>query len=61
MKKVKFRVTELCDSPKQNSDIQLGGEYIGEITDNGKQVYYTDTIETDWVFYVGDTCELIND
>lgn len=64
MTKVKFRVLELCDPPKQKSEMAVGNVYIGEFEQakylpKGK-VTYTDKAEADWIFYVGDTCEIVD-
>lgn len=57
---VKFRVLELVDSVKQNSELIVGNVYHGQLSADGKTVYYRDKAEVDWIFYVDDTCEIVN-
>ena len=57
-KKVKFKVLNIEDLPKYGSEVCTGAFLEGYLI-NGK-VYYTDCRDTEWIFYVGDTCEILN-
>lgn len=59
--KVNFKVTEACDIRKQGSEVAVGAILTGEIDATGHRVFYTDRADVEWIFYVGDTCEIIND
>ncbi len=56
---VKFTVTEILDSRKQGSEIELNKEFFGKLSDNGKQIFYTDKAGCEWCFWIGQTCELV--
>ncbi|NUQ82031.1 MAG: hypothetical protein HUU10_10505 [Bacteroidetes bacterium] len=58
-KQVVFRVLQLVDGPKSKSELLVGENYIGELEESGKRVFYTDMAKVDWIFYVGDTCEIV--
>lgn len=57
--KVKFKVLKIEDSRKQGSEIEIEKEFEGEISSNLKEIYFTDKANCQWIFYIGDTCELI--
>lgn len=59
MEAVRFRVLSLDDFRSHGSELVVGGEFDGEIDSSGKRVYYKDKTSDEWVFYVGDTCELL--
>ncbi|MAR57227.1 MAG: hypothetical protein CMM93_08600 [Rickettsiales bacterium] len=59
--KVTFRVTRLIDPVKQGGKVRVGGEYKGVLTESVvDRVDFTDTNGTEWVFYPGETCEIIS-
>ncbi len=58
--KVKFKVLKIEDARKQGSEVEIGAEFKGEISSNLKEIYFTDKANCEWVFYIGDTCELVN-
>lgn len=58
--KVKFRITEVTDSRKQGSEVSIGKELCGEIDENLQLIYFVDKADVEWVFYIGVTCELID-
>jgi len=60
MQAVRFRVLSIEDKRSTNSEIQVGGTYIGEANDLRNRVYYTDNAGVDWIFYVDDTCEILD-
>ncbi|NBA78595.1 hypothetical protein [Flectobacillus sp. BAB-3569] len=60
MDAVRFRVLAIEGKRSTNSDIQVGGTYVGEANDLRNRVYYTDQAGDDWIFYVDDTCEIID-
>lgn len=56
--KVKFKVLKLEDYANAGSEVCIdailyGHHYKGKI-------YYTDCTENEWIFYVNDTCEILN-
>jgi hypothetical protein len=57
--KVKFKVKEVCDSRKQGSNVSVDAVLVGFTDKSGKRVYYRDAAYIDWIFYVGDTCEIV--
>lgn len=57
--KVKFKILKIYDTRKQGSEIEIDKEFEGEISSNLKEIYFTDKANCEWVFYIGDTCELI--
>lgn len=54
---VEFKVLKLEDFPKFGSEVFVGA-YLKGLLDKDK-IYYTDCRNTDWIFYVNDTCQLI--
>ena len=58
---VKFKVTEVCDIRKQGSEVAVGNILTGEIDATGHRVFYKDRADVEWIFYVGDTCEIVPD
>ena len=57
--KVKFRVLKLEDSRSDGSEIEVGNVYTGETSRKDlDRVFYTDRTGDEWIFYVGDTCEI---
>lgn len=55
---VKFKVTEICDTRKSGSSVELNALLEGSF-DGKNSVFYNDVNGQEWVFYVGDTCELV--
>lgn len=60
MSLVKFKVISLDDARSHGSEMAVGNEYSGEMDESGSRVFYTDKANDDWVFYVGDSCEIVN-
>lgn len=60
MKKVNFMVTSFEDTRKHGSELKLNTVFRGKITPDGSQIYFTDNAECDWVFWVGDTCIIVD-
>ncbi len=58
--KVKFKITEVCDFRRQSSNVAVGAGLVGFTDKSGKRVYYKDAAYVDWIFYVGDTCEIVD-
>ena len=58
---VKFKVTEVCDITKQGSEVAVGNILKGEIENGNRRIFYTDKANCQWIFYVGDTCEIVNE
>lgn len=58
MEEVTFKVLKLVCFAKVGSEVVEGAVLVGH-TCKGK-VYYTDACLQDWIFYVGDTCKIIN-
>lgn len=56
---LKFEITRFEDSRKTLCELEINGIYYGELDESGKRVYYTDQAGVNWIFYVGDTCNLI--
>lgn len=56
-----FKITEVCDIRKQGSEIAPGKLLMGDLSACGRRIYYTDKANSQWIFYVGDTCELITE
>lgn len=61
MSKQLFKVTEVCDTRKQGSEIADGKILLGDLSPCSTKVFYKDGADTDWIFYIGDTCELITE
>ena len=56
----KFKVTEIIDKRNWGSTLEIGRTYDGTYTASNGTVYWTDPANgQEWVFWVGDTCELI--
>lgn len=56
--KVKFKVLEIMDKRNWGSSLEIGKIYTGILVKN--YVYWTDPMnEQEWVFFVGQTCEII--
>lgn len=58
---VKFKVLQVIDSVKQRSQVKIGAVLNGDLSSNGKLVYFTDKANCEWIFYVGDTCEIVKE
>lgn len=58
---VKFEVLKIEDTRKKGSTIRVGGTYKGLKEENSNCIYYSDINEQDWVFYVDDTCKIIEE
>jgi hypothetical protein len=56
---IKFKVTEVCDIRKEDSEVAVGNILKGEIDASGQRVFYKDRSDVEWIFYVGDTCEIV--
>jgi hypothetical protein len=56
-----FKVLQITDTRKHGSELMVGNTYRGELDSSGTKVYYTDRADSKWIFYVGETCELITD
>lgn len=61
MSEVYFVITEILDTRKINSEIELDKVFQGELDPSGRVVYFTDKANVQWVFYVSDTCWLVDD
>lgn len=60
--KCKFKIIKLVDSRKQGSELEVGNTYVGELHQGVKTVvWYKDKTDTDWCFYPGDTCEVVEE
>jgi len=57
----KFRITEVCDIRKQGSEVAVGNILQGDLAPCGKRIFYTDRADVEWIFYIGDTCELVEE
>lgn len=55
----KFIVAKINDIRKKGSEIALNRIFIGRLSKDKKKVYYTDNVDCDWCFYVGDTCSIV--
>lgn len=60
---VKFRVLEILDKRQSNSSLEIGKIYIGKRDKNRQEViWWIDPMnEQEWVFYDGDTCEVLEE
>jgi hypothetical protein len=58
---VKFRVLEIVDSRKTGSTIEVGKVFKGLYNPKTNTVNFTDVNEQDWIFYVNDTCEIVEE
>lgn len=56
----RFEVLEILDTRKTGSTIEVGGSYFGTLYPD-YWVYFTDTNEQEWAFYVDDTCRIIEE
>ncbi len=52
-----YIITELCDPPKQGSSVTIGKIIKGDPDSSGRRVYFDDANGQQWVFWIGDTCE----
>lgn len=59
MLKVKFKVLDLADLRSDGSELEVGNVYEGKL--NWRSVYYTDKTGDEWIFYVGVTCEIVEE
>ncbi|CEN52678.1 hypothetical protein [Capnocytophaga canis] len=59
---VKFKVTKILDTRKSKSTLELGKQYVGVQDIKRKEIiWWTDPAnDQEWVFYVGETCELVD-
>ncbi len=60
MKMVQFKVLELIDDVKQGSELLVGAVLAtpeSEVIND--RLYYTAKNEIEYLFYIGDTCELV--
>jgi hypothetical protein len=55
--KVYFLVTDIIDKRNWGSTLELGQVYTGIL--DGNKIHWDDVNEQSWVFYVGQTCELV--
>lgn len=59
---VNFRVLKIEDTRKCNSILKVNATYKGILNKNTNAVYWEDSgSNQDWVFWVGDTCVIINE
>jgi len=56
--KVLFEVTGIADKRNEDSDLFIGNRYLGIADNDLQRIYYTDKSDTEWVFYLNDTCEI---
>jgi hypothetical protein len=57
----KFRVTQIIDKRNWGSSLVIGKTYEGLYTPSNNCIWWTDPANyQEWVFWVGDTCELVN-
>ncbi|MFN3852152.1 MAG: hypothetical protein ACK4NY_22145 [Spirosomataceae bacterium] len=56
---VNFKVVSIADKAKQGSNVLIGAILQGRLDSTCKRIYFTDNVDTDWIFYVNDTCTLI--
>lgn len=61
MSYVKFKVLEVCDTRKEGSQVEVGAVLRGQINNDNTKVFFTDRANCEWIFYIGDTCELVNE
>lgn len=61
--KVKFKVTKIIDIRKTGSSLELNNIYIGQKDAKRKDIIWWEDPANgqEWVFYIGDTCELVED
>jgi hypothetical protein len=57
MTKVRFLVNELCDARSCGSELNVGNIHTGELIEG--KVHYLDKTGDHWIFYPGDTCEIV--
>lgn len=59
--KVSFKVTRLLDPVKQGGKLKVGGVFSGTLTKGlVDRVEFEDANGLEWVFYPGETCEIID-
>jgi len=51
-----FKVTQIIDPRKYNSDIEIGPMFRGTLSKDRRIVTYTDKANCTWSFWVGETC-----
>lgn len=56
---VRFKVTEIIDSRKEGSTIELDKIYTGQRDGNSNRIYFDDVNGQQWTFWIGTSCELI--
>ncbi len=59
MQQVKFKPTRFLDGRKSNSSLEFNKTYNGAYNAKNDSVYYQDGLDQ-WVFYPGETFEVIN-
>lgn len=59
MQTIRFRLLSIDEPRSSQSDLEVGGIYIGEVNDLRNRVYYTDKAGDEWVFYIGNNCEIL--
>lgn len=55
---MRFRILKVEDIRKGNSVVAVGNELVGNLSGCQTKIYFTDNENVDWIFYIGDTCEL---
>lgn len=60
MTKIKFKPTKLSEPVGVNGTLKVGETFSGELIQDGK-IYFKDTNDREWVFYVGDTADIVED
>jgi hypothetical protein len=59
--KVKFKVTSFADRRATNSSLEIGNIYEGSYRTKNNSIWWKDPKnDEEWVFWVGDTCELVD-
>lgn len=54
-----FEVLKIVDIRKTGSKIEVGSTLKGLYYPQNGSIFFTDDNGQDWVFYVGDTCRII--
>ena len=61
MAQVKFKVTDFADQRAANSSLEIGNIYEGDYRVSNNSIWWRDPQnEQEWIFWVGDTCELVD-
>lgn len=55
---VKFILLKIEDKRPTGCELHVGNLYEGLQSDDYR-IHYTDRTGTDWIFYIGDTCEIV--